>query len=161
DFTRTNAPLASATTVHHAAMKLTRNGYLRSFFTSRLVRQAIEGIELDFNPRRPVLSTVRLNDDAKRRVEVLKHFTYEATIQSNRVTVSQFRAKEILHTIFDALSNDQRLLPDDARAIHTRVRGSDKDRVICDFIAGMTDRYAVEFYGRIRSENPQTIFKPL
>lgn len=34
-------------------------------------------------------------------------------------------------------------------------------RVICDFIAGMTDRYAMEFYGRLFSENPQTIFKPL
>jgi dGTPase len=36
-----------------------------------------------------------------------------------------------------------------------------KARVLCDFIAGMTDRCAVEFYGRSRSENPQTIFKPL
>jgi dGTPase len=94
-------------------------------------------------------------------VEVLKHFTYEATIQSNRVTVSQFRAKEILHAIFDALSDDQRLLPDDARVLYRRVGDDEKARVLCDFIAGMTDRYAVEFYGRIRSENPQTIFKPL
>ena len=36
-----------------------------------------------------------------------------------------------------------------------------KARVLCNFIAGMTDRYGVEFYGRSRSENPQTIFKPL
>ena len=28
-------------------------------------------------------------------------------------------------------------------------------------IAGMTDRYTVEFYERSLSENPQTIFKPL
>ena len=29
------------------------------------------------------------------------------------------------------------------------------------FIAGMTDRYAVEFYGRLNSDTPQTVFKPL
>ena len=161
DFTRKNAQLASATTVYQAAARLARDGYLRSFFTSRLIRLAIEGIELDFDPKRPALSKVRLSGDAKRRVEVLKHFTYEATIQSNRVTVSQFRAKEILHAIFDALREDQRLLPDDARHLYARVGDDEKARVICDFIAGMTDRYAVEFYGRIRSENPQTIFKPL
>ncbi|MFZ0507302.1 MAG: hypothetical protein WAM29_04215, partial [Methylocella sp.] len=36
-----------------------------------------------------------------------------------------------------------------------------KKRVVCDFIAGMTDRYAVEFYSRIFSDSPQSIFKPL
>ena len=34
-------------------------------------------------------------------------------------------------------------------------------RRIADFIAGMTDRYAVEFYSRLHSENGQTIFKPV
>lgn len=161
DFTRKSAQLASATTVYQAAVRLARDGYLRSFFTSRLIRLAIEGIELDFDGKRPALSNVRLHKEAKVRVEVLKHFTYEATIQSNRVTVSQFRAKEILHTIFEALMEDQRLLPEDARQLYARVGDGEKARLICDFIAGMTDHYAVEFYGRIRSENPQTIFKPL
>jgi dGTPase len=161
DFSRKNASLASATAVYKAAARLTRDGYLRSSFTSRLIRLAIEGIELDFDEKRPALSKVRLTHESKRRVEVLKHFTFEATIQSNRVTISQFRAKEILHTIFDALMTDQRLLPEDARQLYRRVESDERARAICDFIAGMTDRYAVEFYGRIRSENPQTIFKPL
>ena len=36
----------------------------------------------------------------------------------------------------------------------------EKYRCICDFISGMTDKYAIEFYGRLKSENPETIFKP-
>jgi dGTPase len=51
-------------------------------------------------------------------------------------------------------------MPDDFRHLY---EGFDDElkrkRVICDFISGMTDRYAVEFYGRIFSENPQSIFK--
>ena len=31
--------------------------------------------------------------------------------------------------------------------------------MICDFIAGMMDPVRGEFYGRIFSENPQSIFK--
>ena len=36
-----------------------------------------------------------------------------------------------------------------------------RHRRVFVFIAAMTDRRAVEFYGRSRSKNPQTIFKPL
>jgi dGTPase len=32
-------------------------------------------------------------------------------------------------------------------------------RVMCDFVSGMTDRYAAEFFCRIRSENYQSIFR--
>ncbi len=153
--------LALATVVHAAANRLARNGYLRSQFTSKLVRLALEGVTLTLNAECPVLSTVSLGGDAHRRVEVLKHFTFEATIKSPRVKVSQFRANEIIKTIFEALEQDDRLLPDDCREVYERIEGPQKKRVLCDFTAGMTDRYALEFYGRIKSENPQTIFKPL
>ena len=54
-----------------------------------------------------------------------------------------------------------RLLPDDYQGVFLSISDDEKERVICDFIAGMTDRYALEFYGRLTSENPQTIFKPI
>jgi dGTPase len=38
---------------------------------------------------------------------------------------------------------------------------AEKRRVICDFIAGMTDRYAVQFYGRLFGTNPESVFSPL
>ncbi|MCY4361391.1 MAG: hypothetical protein OXE42_04270, partial [Gammaproteobacteria bacterium] len=55
------------------------------------------------------------------------------------------------------------LLPDDYRDLISNCKdyNMDQDRAICDFIASMTDRYAVEFYGRLKSESAQTIFKPL
>jgi len=161
DWDNTDAPLAVAALVYDAAAKLGKNAYLRSAFTSRLIRLAIEGVTFEPNVTRPALSSVSLQGSARIRVEVLKHFTYEATIQSSRVSVSQVRAREIVTEIFRALKEDQRLLPDDVRRLHSRSTKDEKDRAICDFIAGMTDRYAVEFYGRIKSENPETIFKPL
>jgi dGTPase len=42
-----------------------------------------------------------------------------------------------------------------------RVRArAERKRLICDFIAGMTDRYAVEFYARLK-ESGASIFKPI
>lgn len=54
------------------------------------------------------------------------------------------------------------LLPEDTKELFNMSTNELwRARVICDFIAGMTDRYALEFYGRLFSENPQTIFKTL
>ena len=59
-----------------------------------------------------------------------------------------------------AMRAAERLLPDDVNSLFSEIRDEDRDRIICDFIAGMTDRYAIEFYGRLKSERPETIFKP-
>ena len=155
------ALLAITTLVYTIARNLARSGYIRSDFTSGLVRSAIDGVTFTWNADMPAMSVVDLTPAARRRVEVLKHFTFEATIQSSRVSVSQYRAHDIIETIFEALLNDQRLLPDDVRQLYSRSPKASRRRVICDFIAGMTDRYAIEFFGRLKSENPETIFKPL
>ncbi|HVT57373.1 MAG TPA: hypothetical protein VHR45_03150 [Thermoanaerobaculia bacterium] len=53
------------------------------------------------------------------------------------------------------------LLPDDFGDRYEQADDDQKPRVICDFIAGMTDRYAVEFYARLTSDAFYTMFKPL
>ena len=90
-------------------------------------------------------------------------FRNRLTHSANLKTV-EYRGYKIVREIFGALSGEggDRLLPDDYRK--RVVNAPDelaRDRAICDFIAGMTDRYAIEFYGRLRSESAQTIFKPL
>ncbi|MGH8522736.1 MAG: hypothetical protein ACREXY_00470 [Gammaproteobacteria bacterium] len=51
-------------------------------------------------------------------------------------------------------------MPDDVRTLWQEADPSDRPRVVCDFIAGMTDSYAVDFYARLKSEVPRSIFKP-
>jgi len=88
----------------------------------------------------------------------------KCTNASPRLKVAEYRGLEIVRELFQVLSNrdgeGERLLPDDVQAFFGEIRDEDRDRVICDFIAGMTDRYAIEFYGRLKSERPETIFKP-
>lgn len=115
------------------------------------------------NPDNPALSLAELEEATKIKVEILKNFTYESQILSPRLKVAEFRGKEIVREIFWALSSNGGfvLLPSDYQSIYNHFSDeSDKMRCICDFIAGMTDKYAIEFYGRLKSENPETIFKP-
>ncbi|KJJ83807.1 Deoxyguanosinetriphosphate triphosphohydrolase [Candidatus Omnitrophus magneticus] len=141
-----------------------KNSYYRTRFSSNLISKSINSISIDkINLKVPALTKVQFDIEKLIDVEILKNFIFELQILSPKVQIIAFRAKEIIETIFDVLSNKNgdSLLPYDFRELYkASVKKSDKMRIICDFIAGMTDRYAIEFYGRLTSENPQTIFKP-
>jgi len=141
------------------------NGYLRTKQTSALVHNFMSNIKVVLNKKNPVLSKITMKKSIRNQIEVLKRYTYETVIESSRLKVAEYRGKDIVKEIFKALADKKRkgfeLLPQDFRNLYDGFKDpSLKNRVICDFIAGMTDRYAVEFYSRLKSENPQTIFKP-
>ncbi|GAA5220789.1 dNTP triphosphohydrolase [Membranihabitans marinus] len=138
------------------------NGALRTELTSKLVGKFLRGVEIDINVNCPMLSTVYLKQDIRKEVEVLKTFTYQSQILSPKLKIAELRGKEIVKRIFNTIINgDYRLLPEDFQSIYLAVNEKDKNRIVCDFIAGMTNKYAIEFYGRLTSENPETIFKPI
>jgi len=143
---------------------LARDGYSRTGLTSFLVGKFVRGVQIKINNEFPQLSHVYFEDDIKTIVEVLKTYNYEAMISSPRLKIAEFRGKEIVKTIFETLHTEDEkgvlLMPKDFQEIYYTINKADKPRVICDYIAGMTDRFCVEFYGRLKSENPETIFKP-
>jgi dGTPase len=81
------------------------------------------------------------------------------------VKLSEFRGYEVVKSIFEALSGKKGflLMPDDVQEQYeaTNGRPNEQMRVVCDFVAGMTDRYAIEFYGRLHTDSAQSIFKPI
>ncbi len=139
------------------------NGALRTQLTSRLVGKFIRGVALRLDEENPTLSVAFLKEEILAEVEVLKTFTYESQILSPKLKVAEIRGKEIIKRLFDTLTTDDnyQLLPQDYQELYSRMEKSGKKRIICDFIAGMTNKYAIKFYGRLTSENPETIFKPL
>lgn len=153
------------TGIYKTTNHLSNNGYLRTQFTSGLVEYFIQAVKVKINKKNPVLSIVYLDPENRVKVETLKHFSYVYLINSPRLKIAEYRGQDIIKEIFAVLSNENikgyKLMPKDFQDIYLDFdHKEDKMRVICDFIAGMTDRYLLEFYGRLKSENPQTIFKP-
>lgn len=149
---------------YRESRKLAQDGYCRTDFTSRLVNMYINGISYSENKEHPVLSSVSFDGKTKLRVNIMKHFAYVCLINSSRLKIAENRSMEIIKKMFQRLSEDDgyRMLPEDCQHLYFLNEDDTwRARVICDFIAGMTDRYALEFYGRLFSENGQTIFKPL
>lgn len=106
---------------------------------------------------------VEVRREIKIKIEALKHLNYLLTIMSTRLKVVEYRGYDVVKSLFDMLSEDDGnlLLPEDLQKMYERLATPvAKKRLICDFIAGMTDRYAVELYSRLR-ESGLTIFKPI
>lgn len=137
-------------------------GYLRTRFTSQLVKRFISGVKFSNNTESPALSKVSLTPKIHLQVTVLKRFAFVSLIMSPRLKITEVRAGQIVARIFDELSKsgNYRLMPEDYRSWYSRLpEGRERTRVACDFIAGMTDRYAVEYYCRLTAESPESIYK--
>ena len=156
----------SLSAAFNASALLALDGRHRITFTSYLVGMMVREVELpcqNINQKFPALSVVRLSDKGRIIVEILKRFTWEYQIMAPRLQIANNRGREIVSTIFDCLvaKDGFNLLPPDFYEMYNYFDSNEeKHRVICDFVAGMTDRYAIEFYGRLKSENAETIFKP-
>ncbi len=138
------------------------NGYSRTRLTSVLIDSYINAISIDTSGEIPAFWKLKMQNIPRIQIEILKRLTYEYQINSPKLKIAEYRGKDIVTNVFKALENGRghELLPLDFRRLYNiTIKG--RKRLICDFIAGMTDRYLVEFYSRLFSEDPETIFKPI
>jgi dGTPase len=149
-----------ATHVFNVSNRVASNGFWRTFFTSSLVDYFIDSVEVKFIEECPSMSRAYLKPEQFKVMEALKKFVFIFLTKSPRLTMVDYRGGEIVKEIFNELMFKPELLPSDYKKIYDRVIPEMGPRVICDFVSGMTDLYAVEFYSRLKSENHKTIFKP-
>jgi dGTPase len=146
---------------YDASHRIANDGYLRTALSSRLVSRFIAGVTFKANEALPALSKVDLDPDTRARVEVLKRIAYRTLIMMPRLRANHYRGMKFVGELLDMILEAPELLPEDFQEQHERAAAADKSRVVCDYVAGMTDRYALEYYGRLTSKTPQSIFKPL
>lgn len=148
--------------VYQESSLTAENSHARTGFSSALVHQFMMGISL--SPADNLAqASVEVRRDTLLKIEALKHLSYLSLIMSPRLKVVEHRGGDIVKQLFSALSSPDgnHLLPKDVRIVVDSLKdGSDKKRVICDFVAGMTDRYAVDFYNRLFG-NAASLFVPI
>lgn len=140
------------------------NARYRSQFTSEMVGAFMRNIKIESNATgNNKFAKLVVERDTLIQIEALKHLNYILMIMSPRLKIVEYRGYEVVQSIFSALTDNggHHLLPEDVKEMYERLKEkSEQMRVVCDFVAGMTDRYAAEFYGRLKEAGP-TIFKPL
>jgi dGTPase len=60
----------------------------------------------------------------------------------------------VVRDLFGAYMNDANLLPPEWRDIHPKADTAHFARAICDFLAGMTDNFALEQHRRLFDLDP-------
>ncbi|TIM12653.1 MAG: dNTP triphosphohydrolase [Mesorhizobium sp.] len=152
------------TKAYKASQQLSDSSYYRTRLSSALVHEFIGGAKMDLNKENPALSRVFLDKDLELKVEILKQYTYESIISSARVKLGEYRGTRLVCDLFQALMGDKGyvLMPDDVRdrfqATNDKARQA---RTVCDYVAGMTDRYAMELWARLNSDAAESMFKTI
>jgi dGTPase len=86
------------------------------------------------------------SEDVQRRNRELKDFLYNRLYRHYRVVRMQVKAERIVTSLFNSYREEPPTLPNHVQKF-IAVRGL--ERTICDYIAGMTDRFAVEEHERL------------
>ncbi len=103
---------------------------------------------------------ILLSDEASNRQLEMKGFLRANLYRHYRVHRMTLKAGRIVEALFDVFSGDDRLLPKTARNHMTELERADgaagRARAIADYIAGMTDRFAIAEHERIFSASSLT-----
>ncbi len=103
---------------------------------------------------RPLIS---LSDELRQQHVELKRFLNRYLYRHFRVQRMSHKAERIVTTLFGIFIGNELLLPHDVQERIGRLepgqRESARARLIADYIAGMTDRYAIAEYQRITDPN--------
>jgi dGTPase len=91
-------------------------------------------------------NVVSFSDGLEQANGALKDFLYHFLYQHYQVVRMQVKAERIVEDLFRAYLQTPVILPD---AVQARARTHGLERTVCDYIAGMTDRYAMQEHGKL------------
>ena len=83
----------------------------------------------------------------------LKTFMYERLYYHPEQIAAAERARDVVARLFAAYAQDSRLMPQDWQA-RLPAQEPQRSRIIADFIAGMSDRFAMQAVSAIYGERP-------
>ena len=109
--------------------------------------------------RRHPHSLIAFSDSMRERNRELKSFLRRHLYRHYRVHRMSAKAVRVIKGLFDAFFEDPRLMPEEAqlKAFELKERAGTigQARAVADYIAGMTDRYAIKEHARVY--NPETL----
>ncbi|MBF0104614.1 MAG: deoxyguanosinetriphosphate triphosphohydrolase [Deltaproteobacteria bacterium] len=90
---------------------------------------------------------VMYSDEATAMNIELKKFLFEKLYRHYRVERMAEKAKKVLTELFNTYMNNPNIIPPDFKDSYEE--GEPVERIVCDYIAGMTDRYALDEYSKL------------
>ncbi len=109
------------------------------YLRKSMVKSPLELQKLPYN-------VVGFSEDMYRRNRELKDFLFNNLYRHYRVVRMANKAETIVSDLFKAYHSTPAMLPESVRR---QAQNQELERVICDYIAGMTDRFAIDEHKRL------------
>ena len=107
-----------------------------------LIKQKIKNIKGIFNSKTPI---VCFSKKMKKFDVYIKQFLMKNMYYSSDVLKKTNKGKKIINRLFKEINkNSKKYLK------KNELLNENKERAVCDYIAGMTDRYAINLYNSIK-----------
>ena len=87
---------------------------------------------------------IQMSEPVAKAMAQLRRFMFERVYQNREAKSEEKKAEALVQTLYDYYRRHLELLPEDF--IRLVERGEARERVVCDYIGAMTDRFAVARY---------------
>ena len=145
---RDHPGLERARSIHEAVRRLI--GFMIDDLVAetrrRLAESGIGSIAEVRTAGRPIAA---FSEEMRAQTEALRAFLFQRMYRHHRVTREMDKAKEVVRGLFRKYFAQPDCLPDDWRRVGESLQGSERARLVADYIAGMTDRYALKEHQKL------------
>lgn len=134
--------------------------------TSGLVELFVNNVEWTSSPSGHLkISTVQMPIEVLRIVETLKHLAFVLVVKSPNVSISEQKGTFVVQSLWRNLYRSSlgvEMMPADVRHVfEAAASAEDRARAACDFIAGMTDQYALALHSRMIGATSTSVHVPV
>ena len=136
------------------------NRLVSDLIESSAARLRDSGVRSAEDVRAHAAPLIGFSDATRELNQALKSFLREHVYKHYKVRRMTSKARRVVGSLFDAFFNDSSLMPDEHRATMLRLEsaqgGAGRARAVADYIAGMTDRYAILEHRRLFDPSERT-----
>lgn len=135
--------LTDSSLIHEANRRLIHT-MIADVITTSEQRLVTLGIETVDDARQAGQTLIDFSDEMQQQNQELKAFLMERMYRHYKINRMSNRAQKVVKDLFTFFSNDPSCLPTNWQQQLEDASDHDKAIIICDYIAGMTDRFALK-----------------
>lgn len=113
----------------------------------------IHDIVMNSEGESDIIMTPEIHDT----MQSLRSYLFESVYTNPKAKGEESKAEKMLEDLFNYYCDHMEALPEEYVQMY-RTGGEERERVVCDYIAGMTDHYAVTKYSEINIPTAWTVF---